>query len=736
MKKILLSILALVLSTSWVSAQTNTDSLSAYDSIILKRIMVVGKPGWLDKTTGSAAYIGRAELKKHNYSDVNRVLRTVSGVYIQEEDGFGLRPNIGLRGTGVERSSKITLMEDGVLIAPAPYAAPAAYYFPSVSRMSSVEVRKGSSQIKYGPYTTGGAINFISTRIPYEFSGNAELSAGQFNSRQLAASIGDTKGNMGYLIESRFLSNDGFKELDNQANTGFDVTDILAKFMIKTDNDASVFQKLEAKIGYYDERSDETYLGLTETDFDRTPYRRYAASQEDVMNADQTQLSLRHFAQLNSSIDITTTLYHNVFNRNWYKLDKVNGTSISSILDNPTANASAYDIITGGTSGDDALSVKANNREYYSTGIQSIAGIAFGTAALDHELEVGVRFHRDGMDRFQWVDGYSMKDGIMIQNSAGTPGTESNRIESASALAFFVQDVLTTGKWKFTPGLRFENITLQRKDYGKADPSRTGADLTIKDNTLNVLIPGIGVNYELNGTTNLFGGIHKGFAPPSPGASEGTNEEQSINYEFGIQFEDEQKLNVEWVAFFNDYSNLLGTDLAAGGGAGSTDQFNAGEVNVMGTEFALGANLTSTMSQLQIPVSVSYTYTKAEFQNSFDSNYGPWGNVEEGDQMPYLPTHQLNLGISALYQKAEININGFTAGKMRTVAGDENIDSVPNTDSYFMLDISANYQITNTTQLFVDARNVTDATYLVSRRPAGLRPGLPRMMMAGIKFSF
>ena len=242
MKKILLSILALVLSTSWVSAQTNTDSLSAYDSIILKRIMVVGKPGWLDKTTGSAAYIGRAELKKHNYSDVNRVLRTVSGVYIQEEDGFGLRPNIGLRGTGVERSSKITLMEDGVLIAPAPYAAPAAYYFPSVSRMSSVEVRKGSSQIKYGPYTTGGAINFISTRIPYEFSGNAELSAGQFNSRQLAASIGDTKGNMGYLIESRFLSNDGFKELDNQANTGFDVTDILAKFMIKTDNDASVFQ--------------------------------------------------------------------------------------------------------------------------------------------------------------------------------------------------------------------------------------------------------------------------------------------------------------------------------------------------------------------------------------------------------------------------------------------------------------------------------------------------------------
>ena len=140
----------------------------------LEEVTVTGILGEPDRVTGSAHRIGQDLLETFQYDDINRVLNLVPGVYSREEDGVGLRPNIGLRGGSADRSQKVTLMEDGVLISPAPYSAPAAYFFPLTARMVGVEVFKGPSSIQHGPQTIGGAINLISAPIP----GNTELLAG------------------------------------------------------------------------------------------------------------------------------------------------------------------------------------------------------------------------------------------------------------------------------------------------------------------------------------------------------------------------------------------------------------------------------------------------------------------------------------------------------------------------------------------------------------------------------
>ena len=132
----------------------------------METMTIIGNPNSIDRIGGSAQYLSHDELDTFRYADVMRVLRAVPGVYLQDEEGFGLRPNIGIRGSGLDRSSRIALLEDGVLIAPAPYSSPSAYYFPTQRRMSSLEVLKGPASVVVGPRTTGGALNMISTPIP------------------------------------------------------------------------------------------------------------------------------------------------------------------------------------------------------------------------------------------------------------------------------------------------------------------------------------------------------------------------------------------------------------------------------------------------------------------------------------------------------------------------------------------------------------------------------------------
>ncbi|WP_457619283.1 TonB-dependent receptor domain-containing protein [Lutibacter sp.] len=716
---------------------TMVEAVSSLSEVVIMTGGVTGIKGIM----GSVHYITPKEIQKFSYTDVNRILRAVPGVNIQEEDGFGLRVNIGLRGTGVERSSKITVMEDGVLMAPAAYAAPAAYYFPTIGRMQAIEILKGSSQIKYGPHTTGGAINLISTQIPYEFSGRINLFTGSFGGKNLHAFVGNSYKNFAYIVETFQYSSNGFKKLDGGGNTGFDKKDYLAKFRINTDDDAKVYQSLTFKIGRSNEVSNETYLGLTQEDFNINPYRRYAASQKDQMNTKHSQFSLTHVANLSKHFNISTTAYYSKFYRNWFKLNKVKDntgtkTSINSLLDNPLNFEDAFSILTGSTSTyEDALFVKANNRSYYAKGVQTIFGFNFKTNNTTHKIDFGFRVHQDQVDRFQWVDEFSMNNGVMNLTKKGVPGTESNRVETADAIATYVQYKINIGKFSATPGIRYENITLKRLDYGTSDIDREGINLSKRSNKVDVFIPGIGFDYQFSESTSAFAGIHKGFSPP--GSKEGTKPEKSINYELGLRYS-KNALSYKPVIFYNNYSNLLGSDLAAAGGDGTGDLFNGGKVKTKGVEFQLTYDLLATKKQrtINLPISIVYTYTDAKFQNDFESDFGGWGKVSAGDQFPYLANNQLTLILGLEHPQFSFNISGKYLGEMRTLPGQGKIPLNEKIESYLVIDSSANYILHKNISVFANATNLTNKVYVASRRPAGLRSGMPRAFNIGVKATF
>ena len=713
-----------------LNLEMEEDLTSLPELVVESYTLSLGRQGMKD-VPGSVDYLGPQELKTYQHSNVNEILKMVPGVNIQEEEGFGLRPNIGLRGSGLERSSKITLMEDGILAAPAPYAAPSAYYFPTVGRMNAVEVMKGSSQVRFGPFTTGGAINFISTPIPNHFAGKIGMSAGNFGYRSVQSSVGNSYKNVGFVVETFQYGADGFKTLPNGDDTGFDKSDYQAKIRFNTNKEAKNYQSLSFMLGQTNENSNETYLGLTDSDFNMDPYQRYAASQLDNMDAKQNRASVQHYIELPGLFNIVTTAYRNNFKRNWYKLQSIEGESgIGSVLSDPSTNQFAYDLLMGNIDVDTAiLNIRANNRKYYSQGIQTVINFEFKTGILEHDINVSTRYHEDQEDRFQWEDGYAIQNGIMQLDEQGLHGSHSNRIETAKAWASYLFYKLSFNKWTFTPGIRYESITIAREDFGKLDPSRSGAGLSARENKTTILLPGIGINHNLNNKVNLFGGVHKGFAPS--GSSDKTNPEESINYEIGIR-KFGKVFNATSVLYLNDYKNLLGADMAAAGGIGTGDLFNAGTALTKGIELQIEYALLQRESDFSLPISLAYTYTNAKFTSSFESQFEEWGTVESGFELPYIAKNQLHMNAAIKHKRFSFDLSARYQDDIRTVPGAGAIPTAEKINGFFVSDVAANIYINEWTSFNATVTNLFNNQYEVARRPIGLRPGMPRAFKLGI----
>lgn len=696
-------------------------------------VTIIGKRTDVADIPGSAHVVDSEELAEFAQSDVLRVLRSVPGVYVQEEEGFGLRPNIGIRGSGLDRSARIALLEDGVLIAPAPYAASSAYYFPTQRRMSAIEVLKGPASVAVGPRTTGGAMNMISTPIPDAFGGTADLRIGDNSSLDAHINVGDRGERFSWLLETVQAQSDGFKTIEGPVggDTGFDVEDYIAKFQFESDPTSSVYQSLRVKLGYTDQLSYETYVGLTDADFALSPYSRYAASANDNFQSEHEQYQATYVIDADRNWRGEITAYRNNFARNWYKVQSVGGESTSDVLADPTTFATEYGFLTGTTSPDDAIQIRANNRTYISEGVQAKIEWDLGFGETDVSLNVGLRIHEDEEDRFQHQDGFRMEDGTLVLTTAAAGGSKTNRVSDAEVTSYFVDTEIRSGDWIFTPGVRFEDIDLTRFDYSTADPSRAQGPTRVRQNSVQVFIPGAGALYRLNEEWRILAGVHKGFNPPGPGSS--AQEESSVNFEAGVRYHKDE-LRFESIYFMNDYDNLVGTVTDSTGGGGMIgDQFDGGEVVVSGLE--LSTDYSFAAGSFDVPLSIKYTWTnEAEFENAFDSGFDPWGQVEVGDALPYIPEHQLRVSGGLRNEHFRVNLAANYIGKMRTKAGQGAYDPQETIRSHVVWDAIATWSFTENLSTYIKVDNLFDDTYIAARRPAGVRPGLPRTAYLGLTF--
>ncbi|MEC8633538.1 MAG: TonB-dependent receptor [Pseudomonadota bacterium] len=709
-------------------SQASHGELPQSDLSVLEEILIIGSKSAAREVSGSASFLDETDLDRFDQVDLRKVLNQVAGVYIREEDGFGLRPNIGIRGAAAERSQKVTLMRDGVLITPAPYSAPAAYYVPNVSRIGSVEVLKGPSATAYGPHTVGGAINFGSLPLPADGSeGFADLSVGSDGFYKLQGSYGGNSGDFGFLVDVLSYGADGFKQIDKiDEDTGFERNDIGLKLSYvapesRFDHRATLL--LEAG----DEDADETYLGLTDDDFRATPNRRYPASQLAKFRSQHYNFALNYSAALGGFNSTNIKVYWNKFDRSWNKLDRFwRGPALQRIFNAPEQYQTYYSILTGerDSSGslDQTLDVTNNHRKYLSYGIQWTVDDSREVWGVTLDSSFGVRYHTDQVKRNHQPITYLMADYKMVPDN--TPRVAKTRNKATTdAYAGYVTSKLSLAAASITLGVRHEDIEGEVLNY---------LDDSSKGQTQRLTAASISGIWEMTDALSVFFGAYEGFSPAGPAS--GADHEESLNFEAGLRYTS-NRFKSSLTGFHSVYDNLIGRCRVSDPNCTPGSEFNGGEVEIAGLEVSL-LHTVSLTDFSRMEWALSYTYTESEFGQTFLSGFSQWGLVREGDELPYIPEHIGNARIGYFRDKWRIEGTLDFQSEMREVPGTGDIGEELHADDLTTLDLTISHQTTNALTLQIMLLNALDKAAIVSHRPFGARPNRPRSLVARVKYRF
>jgi Fe(3+) dicitrate transport protein len=665
----------------------------------------------IQRIPGSALVIGQATLQLINPTNTNEVFRGISGVNVRDEEGQGLRPNIGIRGLDPTRTRKTLMLEDGVPIALAPYGEPELYYNPPVDRMSRIEVLKGSGSILFGPQTVGGVINYITRQPPSSPRFFARITGGTNDYMAGLFSYGGTWQNTG--IEGTYLrkKGSGFRE-----HSAFGIHDFTSQFVLGISGSS----RLGVKLNIYDENSQSSYLGLTQPMFETNPFQNPA--NHDEMRIRRYSASATHQQILGNDVLLTTTLYANNTGRNWRRqdFDRANqGRDYERIVGDTTVPGGAIFF---------RRSTGNRNREFTIVGLEPRVQVLYSLISLKNELDFGARLHLEDMHILR-------VDGTTPVSLSGT--IREDEIRKTSAVSGFVQNKTYISKSiTVTTGIRLESFSFTRNfRRGVVDGQLADIDITGDSGSFEV-IPGAGLTFKPYETFTFFTGIHRGFSPPriqdavdNSGADLELDAERSWNYEVGVRTHPLTWMYGDITYYILDFQNQIIPASEAGGI--DTRLINAGETIHKGIEATIGIDAgVLTHAPFNLILEASFTISSASFTSG----------LFKDNSLPHAP-ERLNTVHLIFRSPAGIDIQatGFHVSEQfsdraNTRAGstDGEIGIIP---AYTVWDIAASYTLPGlNASLYGTVKNVFDKVYIASRAPRGIFPGPFRQINFGLKW--
>lgn len=718
----------LLFSNSLYSQLLNKDTTYELGSIIFK----ISKPNSIiSNIPGSTASISKNELKLIAPLSANEMFRKFAGVHVVDEEGVGMRINIGIRGLDPDRSRGVLVLEDGIPVSLNPYGEPELYYSPVIDRMSGLEVMKGSGQIIYGPQTIGGVVNYLTSGMPDKNELRLKISAGSGGLANILINH-NAKINNNVGLNTSLLR----KRADQIGYASFGITDFNTKLFLKINKKSDLIYKL----GVYDEISNSTYIGLTQTMYDRGNQDFTLMAPSDVLSVRRYSSSITHLYKLSNKTNIQSNIYAYTTTRNWQRQD----FGMTKSTGNQTG------VIWGDTSVENGAVYMRNqnahrDRQFQVFGMESKLNHNYIFLKKESEVKVGVRYLSEkALEQRKNGKKFDAASGDLVEDE----------IRTGNAFSAFVHNQMSlSSKIIFTAGVRFENYqydrTILRNTFRVNNVNRVVDTNLVAGNSISTIIPGVGLNLNINPRNTVFVGMHKGFAPPrvkdaitAQGVVYLLDAEESWNYELGTRGAYKDFLNYELTGFYMQFDNQIIPVSESSGGTGS-GLVNGGQTIHQGIEASYKLNISNLLkAKSKLTFQNNLSFVKAYYNKDRFINEGLELINIKNNYTPYAPKYfhtatlcyELPFGLGAV---ASANFTGEQYGDELNTITPSNDGRIGLINAFKVFDANVYYKFKKiNAQLTGSVKNITNERYITSRRPQGIRVGLPRLAIVSFEMNF
>ena len=410
---------------------------------------------------GARTVVKKQEIDSTGAVSIGEVMRRIPGVQSSDSagtSGSAIALNIGVRGLTGRFSPRSTVLLDGIPLSVAPYGQPQLSFAPlSLNNIESIDVIRGGGAVRFGPQNVGGIINFKTRSIPASegISGDASVRYNSYgkgggNAQYTAFAGGQSDNGLGMAFLYSGQDGSGWRDKSDEH---------LNDFALKMRYEISPRSELHAKFIYYDVLS-RTPGGLTTAQYAADPFQN--TRRRDNWSGTRKGFDVGYLNTLSDHQELEIRTYFN------------QATRQSSLIN-----------VTG-------VRLSHQPRNYETLGIEPRYTQRFAWGGTTHDVTVGYRYIRERGDD-------------NIYNEAVRTGVLSGFTQfqnSTDAHAGYIDDKIAVGKWRITPGLRFEQVRSSRYEMGKKDPYEVANDK---------LLPSINLAYLLTEQLTLFSNYNTSF---------------------------------------------------------------------------------------------------------------------------------------------------------------------------------------------------------------------------------